>query len=129
MLVDSNNYKILAAKCYRNPIMTDEEFEQDLSLVKRVAGKIERFGETGKFSARLIYNNFTIACNCFGSEFVCKGLYLLSDERNHDLIMTFLLAVAGITSPVVVNKNLYIHFDETRLNRPLYSKIQEELQE
>lgn len=129
MFIDPSNYKILAAKCYRNPVMTDEEFEQDLTLIKRVAGKIEKFAETGKFSTRLTFNNFTIACNCFGVEFVCKSLYLLSEENNHDLIMTFLYTVASIDSVVVVNKDLVIHFSETKLNKPLYSKIEEDLQE
>jgi len=128
MHISQNNYKLTAAKLYKNPIFSDEEFEQDLSLIKRVAGKIEKFGEVGKFPTRLVYNNFTIACNCFGIEFVAKSLFIMSEESNHDLIMTFLNGVSGIQSGIVINPNLKIRFDPTKLNKPLLKLIEEELE-
>ncbi len=128
MHITESNYKLTAAKLYRNPISSDDEFEQDLSLIKRVAGKIEKFPETGKFSTRLVFNNFTIACNCFGVEFVAKSLFLLSNPNNHDLIMTFLNCVWGVESGVIVNSNLRIKFDITKINRNFQKIINEDLE-
>lgn len=128
MQITLSSYKLTAAKLYRNPVFTDEEFEQDLALIKRVAGKIEKFSETGRFSTRLVYNNFTIACNCFGVEFVAKSLFLLSHPNNHDLVMTFLNTVWGIESHVVVNPNLKIKFDPTRINKSFQKIILKDLE-
>lgn len=125
--ITQSNYKLTAAKLYKNPVFSDEEFEQDLALIKRVAGKIEKFSKTGRFPTRLVLNNFIIACNCFGVEFVAKSLFLLSHPNNHDLVMTFLNTVWGIESHVVVNSNLKIKFDPTRINKPFQRKILEDL--
>ena len=128
MQITKSNYRLLAAKLYRNPVFSDEEFEQDISLIKRVAGKIEKFAKTGKFSTRLVFNNFIIACNCFGVEFVAKSLFLLSHPNNHNLVMTFLNTVWGIESHVVVNPNLKIKFDPTQINKHFQKIILEDLE-
>lgn len=128
MHINLSNYKLTAAKLYKNPVFLDEEFEQDLALIKRVSGKIEKFAESGKFSTRLVYNNFIIACNCFGVEFVAKSIYLLARPDNHDLVMTFLNTVLGIESNVIVNPNLKIKFDQTRINRHFQKLILKDLE-
>jgi hypothetical protein len=128
MQVTNNNYKLLAAKLYRNPVFLDSEFEQDFSLIKRVVGKIEKYSKTGKFSTRLVFNNFTIACNCFGLEFVEKCLFLFSNPNNHDLVMTFLNTVSGAKDDILVNKDLNIKFDPKLINRVFQKKILEDLE-
>jgi hypothetical protein len=127
MKITVSNYKLTAAKLYKNPVFSDEEFEQDLSLIKRVTGKIEKFSLSGKFSSRLVFNNFTIACNCFGIEFVAKSLFLLSSPNNYDLIFTFLNAVSGIESGIIVNDELKIRYDPTKINLHFQKVIFEEL--
>lgn len=127
MDITLSNYKLTAAKLYRNPVFLDEEFEQDFSLIKRVAGKIEKFAKTGKFSTRLVFNNFIIACNCFGIEFVAKSLFLLTDPNNHDLVMTFLNTTKGIESNVIVNSDLKIKYSPRQINHHFQKKILEDL--
>lgn len=125
--VTSENYKLIAAKLYQNIVFSDEEFEQDLSLLKRVAGKIEKFAETGKFSTKLIFNNFIISCNCFGADFSIKSLFLLTHSNNHGLVMTFLNAIWGFENHVVVNSNLKIKFDPRMINQSFKRIILEDL--
>lgn len=127
MHITQNNYRLYAAKIYRNPVFLDAEFDQDLSLIKRVAGKIEKFGSTGNFPTRLVFNNFTIACNCFGLDFVSKSLFLLSNPTNHDLILTFITTVTGYESSFLVNEKLKIKFDPLRINHSFQKIIFEDL--
>lgn len=127
MEITLTNYKLMAAKLYKNPVISDDEFEKDFSLIKRVAGKIEKFSNTGKFSTRLVFNNYIIACNCFGIEFVNKCLFLLSNPNNHDLIMTFLNTTCGIASDIVVNDNLKIEFSPRQINQNFRKIILEDL--
>lgn len=127
MIVTLDNYKLLCAKLYKNHIFTEEEFEKDLSLIKKISKKIERYSETGKINTRLVFNNFIIACNCFGKELVIKCLYLISNQNIHDLIMTFLSATINFEDNVVINKELRIKYDSTKINRAFFNKIVNDL--
>lgn len=106
MLVTQDNYKLIAAKLYRSPLLSIKEFETDLGLVKRVSRALAKFNRTGSFRALLHYNNLRIACNCFGEEFVIK--YLCLCAKDNVVTLSTFLAFLGYADRIVVNSSLVI---------------------
>jgi hypothetical protein len=127
MQITQNNYKLIAAKLYRNPVFSDQEFESDLSLIRRVVGKIGKFALTGIFPTNLVVNNFIIACNCFGSNFVINCMFLLSDENYYDLIKTFIEVVSNVEVRTIKVNDKRFCLSEIQFNESFFKKIKEDL--
>lgn len=129
MDLERSNYKTVAAKLYRNPVLSDDEFEQDMMLLRRVPRRLERFCETGEINTRLVFNNFIIACNCFGQDFVVKAMFLLSDPKYHSTVFTFIDATVGISQTIRVNKHLSIRTDEFLYDSGILNRITRDLED
>jgi hypothetical protein len=71
------NFLIYCAKYYDNPqCSSTEEFMEDLKRIKYIKKLITRYVENGDLKERLILNHLTILYNVFGSEHLCRILYL-----------------------------------------------------
>lgn len=123
--ITKNNYKTIAAKIYKNPFFTDDEFEQDLATLRRVARKIERFCSTGEFNTNLVLNNFIISCNCFGPQFCSMVLFLFTAKDAHSAVFTFLHAAVGMACNLRVNDDLYINVETLRLDDGMVNKLRQ----
>lgn len=129
MKLTKENYKLVAAKLYRNPILVDSEFAQDLMLTSRIVNRMRKFSETGELKVKLLYNHYTVACNCFGTEYVNKTIFLLSDESTDALLTTMLFAFTGNMDDIVVNDQLIAKFHPSKVIETVVNKIQKELRE
>lgn len=119
------NYKTIAAKVYRNPFFSDEEFEQDLATLKRVARKIEKFCATGEFNTNLVLNNFIISCNCFGPQFSSMMLFLFSNKNTQSAVFTFLNVTLGMSCNLRINDDLHIEAEKMVLDQGMINKLKE----
>jgi len=71
------NFLIYCAKYYDNPqCQSTEEFMEDLKRIKYIKKLITRYIESGELKDRLILNHLIILNNLFGSEHLCRILYL-----------------------------------------------------
>jgi hypothetical protein len=71
------NFLIYCAKHYDNPqCHSTEEFLEDIKRIKYIKKLVTRYIENGDLKERLILNHLTILCNVFGSEHLCRILYL-----------------------------------------------------
>ncbi len=126
--ITKSNYKLIAAKLYRNPRINDDEFDEDLSLIRKISKKVEKFEETGEFPTRLMVNNIIIASNCFGQDFVARLLFLLAAPKEYSCIFTLLDQTLGISQGhILVNKGLIIRVSELDHDLGMLNKLKEEL--
>lgn len=129
MNLTKENYKLTAAKLYRNPILVDSEFAQDLILSNRIVNRMKKFADSGELKVKMLYNHYIVACNCFGEEYVTKSILLLSDSSTRTLLMSMLYAFNGNENDVRVNDELYVKFDKVAIIRALVDKIHKEIRE
>jgi len=127
MDITRDNYKIIAARVYRNPVFSDDEFETDLALLRRVVKKIEKFCETGQFNTRLVFNNFVVACNCFSIGYVVRVLFLLSDPKYHSAIFTFVDGTVGMSNDLKINDALRVDVGSFIADAGMHNKLCEDL--
>jgi hypothetical protein len=106
------NYRLLAAKLYTNPILQEEEFIQDLALIRRVVNRLIKFSESGELKPRILLNNFLVARNCFGQEYVIKLMFLMAAPNYHAILYSWLHAVVDLSGDVIVNSDLIIRSSE-----------------
>ena len=128
MNLTKENYKLIAAKLYRNPILVDSEFALDLMLINRIVHRVNKFAETGELKVKLLFNHYTVACNCFGMEYVNKAIFLLSDS-NDKLLMTVLYAFCGNENNIVVNERRIVKFEKAEILSAVVDKINKEIRE
>jgi len=75
--LNDENFLIYAAKHYDNPqCQTTEEFMEDLKRIKYIKKLLTRYIDNGDLKDRLILNHLIILNNLFGSEHLCRILYL-----------------------------------------------------
>ena len=74
MKITADNYKLVAAKLYKNPVYNTREFLREVNRINNIAGHFIKHAEGKEFRSRLVLNEFIIACNCFGAEFVTDTL-------------------------------------------------------
>jgi hypothetical protein len=85
------NFLIYCAKHYDNPqCHSTDEFLEDLKRIKYIKKLITRYVENGDLKERLILNHLTILYNVFGSEHLCRILYLKMKSQ-YSYIKPFLI--------------------------------------
>lgn len=93
MLDDLNddNFLIYAMKAYSSPHCIMSEFESDLKRTKYLKKLFRRYKATGDLKERLILNHIILLYNVFGIEPATRILFYKIDERDYDILKTFLL--------------------------------------
>ena len=89
--LNEDNFMIYAAKCYTSPSCLQSEFEGDLKRTKYLKRLLRRYKITKNLKERLILNHIILLNNVFGPEVTARILFYRIDERDYDILKTFLL--------------------------------------
>lgn len=89
--LDESNFTLYAIKCYTAPNCIMAEFENDLKKTKYLKRLFRRYKVTKILKERLILNHIIMLNNVFGPEPTARILFYKIDERDYDILKTFLL--------------------------------------
>ena len=88
--LNDDNFLIYAMKCYVSPHYIMSEFEGDLKRTKYLKRLFRRYKVTKVLKERLILNHIILLNNVFGIEATARILFYKADERDYDILKTFL---------------------------------------
>lgn len=88
--LNEDNFLIYAAKCYNAPHYIMSEFESDIKRTKYLKRLFRRYKITKSLKERLILNHIILLNNVFGPENTARILFYKIDERDYDILKTFL---------------------------------------
>ena len=89
--LNEENFIIYAMKCYIAPKCIMSEFEGDIKRTKYLKRLFRRYKITKSLKERLILNHIILLNNVFGPESTTRILFYRIDERDYDILKTFLL--------------------------------------
>jgi len=85
------NFTMYAVKCYTSPNCMMSEFESDIKRTKYLKRLFRRYKVAGALKERLILNHIILLNNVFGVEPTARILFYRIDERDYDILKTFLM--------------------------------------
>ena len=85
-----DNFLIYAMKCYNAPHCILSEFEGDIKRTKYLKRLFRRYKVTRVLKERLILNHIILLNNVFGPVPTARILFYKTDERDYDILKTFL---------------------------------------
>ena len=88
--LNEDNFMMYAAKCYTSPHCIMSEFEGDIKRTKYLKRLFRRYKVTKSLKERLILNHIILLNNVFGPETTSRILFYKIDERDYDILKTFL---------------------------------------
>jgi hypothetical protein len=88
--LNDDNFLIYAMKCYNAPHCIMSEFESDIKRTKYLKRLFRRYKITKSLKERLILNHIILLNNVFGPESTARILFYKIDERDYDILKTFL---------------------------------------
>ena len=89
--LNENNFLIYAMKSYTSPHCIMSEFEGDFKRTKYLKKLFRRFKVNGELKERLILNHLILLYNVFNVESATRILFYKIDERDYDILKTFLI--------------------------------------
>jgi hypothetical protein len=98
--LNEDNFMMYAVKCYTSPNCIMSEFEGDIKRTKYLKRLFRRYKVTKVLKERLILNHIILLNNVFGPEVTSRILFYRIDERDYDILKTFLLYL-GIMPDVI----------------------------
>lgn len=88
--LNDENFLIYAMKCYVSPHYIMSEFDGDIKRTKYLKRLFRRYKVTKVLKERLILNHIILLNNVFGIEATSRILFFKTDERDYDILKTFL---------------------------------------
>jgi hypothetical protein len=88
--LNEENFMIYAMKCYNSPHCIISEFEGDIKRTKYLKRLFRRYKITKSLKERLILNHIILLNNVFGPLATSRILFYKTDERDYDILKTFL---------------------------------------
>jgi hypothetical protein len=88
--LNEDNFLMYAVKCYTSPHCIMSEFEGDIKRTKYLKRLFRRYKITKTIKERLILNHIILLNNVFGTEATARILFYKTDERDYDILKTFL---------------------------------------
>jgi hypothetical protein len=88
--LNEDNFMIYAMKCYTSPHCIISEFEGDIKRTKYLKRLFRRYKVTRNLKERLVLNHIILLNNVFGPEHMARILFYKIDERDYDILKTFL---------------------------------------
>jgi len=88
--LNDENFMLYAMKCYTSPHCIMSEFEGDIKRTKYLKRLFRRYNITKSLKERLIINHIILLNNVFGPEVTARILFYKTDERDYDILKTFL---------------------------------------
>jgi hypothetical protein len=120
--LNEDNFMIYAMKCYEAPNCIMSEFESDIKRTKYLKRLFRRYKMTGSLKERLILNHIILLNNVFGPEPTARMLFYKIDERDYDLLKTFLDflrimpdEVRGINGKTIYSANIALEPNVTEI--------------
>lgn len=89
--LNEENFIIYAMKCYVSPHCIMSEFEEDIKRTKYLKRLFRRYKNTNSLKERLILNHIILLNNVFGPVHTPRILFYKIDERDYDVLKTFLV--------------------------------------
>ena len=107
--LNDENFMIYAMKCYAAPNCIMSEFESDIKRTKYLKRLFRRYKTSKSLKERLILNHIILLNNVFGPEPTARILFYRIDERDYDILKTFLcyLNIMPEVVPGIKGKNIY----------------------
>ena len=104
-----DNFLMYAVKCYNSPHCIMSEFESDIKRTKYLKRLFRRYKVTKSLKERLILNHIILLNNVFGTEATSRILFYKIDERDYDILKTFLAYLNIMPDEVrgINGKNVY----------------------
>ena len=108
--LNDDNFMMYAMKCYNSPHCIMSEFEADIKRTKYLKRLFRRYKVTKSLKERLILNHIILLNNVFGMESTSRILFYKIDERDYDILKTFLayLNIAPETVYGIRGKNIQV---------------------
>ena len=110
-----DNFLIYAMKCYDAPHCILSEFEGDIKRTKYLKRLFRRFKLTKVLKERLILNHIILLNNVFGPIATSRILFYKTDERDYDILKTFLEYLDIMPDEVTGIRGRNIHTSEIPL--------------
>jgi hypothetical protein len=88
--LNEENFMLYAVKCYVSPHCIMSEFESDIKRTKYLKRLFRRYKVTKSLKERLILNHVILLNNVFGPIPTARILFYKIDERDYDILKTFL---------------------------------------
>ncbi len=107
--LNEDNFVMYAMKCYTSPHCIMSEFEGDIKRTKYLKRLFRRYKVTKSLKERLILNHIILLNNVFGNEATARILFYKTDERDYDILKTFLLYLNIMPDVIygINGKNIY----------------------
>jgi hypothetical protein len=107
--LNDDNFLMYAVKCYTSPHCIQSEFDGDIKRTKYLKRLFRRYKITKSVKERLILNHIILLNNVFGPIATARILFYRIDERDYDILKSF-LAYLNIMPDVIYGirgKNIY----------------------
>lgn len=124
--LNEETFTLYAMKCYDKPNCVMSEFESDLKRTKYLKRLFRRYKITKSLKERLILNHFILLNNVFGPEPTARILFYRIDERDYDILKTFLLylnimpdVVRGINGKNIISSDILIDMNVAEILRKI----------
>lgn len=85
------NFVMFAMKCYTSPHCIMSEFESDIKRIKYIKRLFRKYKISKTLKERLILNHIILLNNVFGNIATVRILFFKVDERDYDVLKTFLV--------------------------------------
>ena len=107
--LNEENFVMYAVKHYNSPQCIMSEFEGDIKRTKYLKRLFRRYKITKSLKERLILNHIILLNNVFGAEATARILFYKIDERDYDILKTFLEYLNIMPEAVygICGKNIY----------------------
>ena len=122
--LNDENFMIYAMKCYASPNCIMSEFEGDIKRTKYLKRLFRRYKVTKALKERLIINHIILLNNVFGPEPTARILFYRIDERDYDILKTFLLylntmpdIIRGINGKTIHTADIPVDMDIAEILR------------
>jgi hypothetical protein len=116
--LNEENFTLYAMKAYDSPNCIMSEFESDIKRIKYLKRLFRRYKITKSIKERLILNHIILLNNAFGPEATTRMLFYKVDNRDYDILKTFLLylnlmpeRVVGIQGKDIESSIIPIHMN------------------
>jgi hypothetical protein len=120
--LNEDNFMMYAAKCYNSPHCIMSEFEGDIKRTKYLKRLFRRYKVTKSLKERLILNHIILLNNVFGTEATARILFYKTDERDYDILKSFLVylnlmpeGIYGINGKNIYSRDIPLNEDVVEL--------------
>lgn len=121
-----DNFIMYAMKAYSSPHCIMSEFESDLKRTKYLKRLFRRYKITKGLKERLILNHIILLYNVFNTEAATRILFFRIDEKDYDILKTFLIylnympdRVKGINGKDIISSDILIDMNVADILRKI----------